>query len=126
MSDPLRPTHATQRVSLIPIDHLAIDDLSLLQLDVEGYERHVIEGALETIARNEPVIVLEDARDDCAELLSSLGYTRSGRVVATTSTSRLRGGRPCRSERSGEARAERRTPAGWTAARGVGVVLSTA
>ena len=81
VSDPLRPTHATQRVSLIPIDHLAIDDLSLLQLDVEGYERHVIEGALETIARNEPVIVLEDARDDCAELLSSLGYTRSGRVA---------------------------------------------
>lgn len=78
VSDPERPTHATQRVSLFPIDNLAIDDLSLLQLDVEGFERRVLEGALETIRRNEPVIVLEDNRDDCAELLSSLGYRRSG------------------------------------------------
>ena len=81
VSDPERPTHATQRISLIPIDHLAIDDLSILQLDVEGFERRVLEGALETIARNEPVIVLEDNRDDCEELLSSLGYTRSGQVA---------------------------------------------
>jgi FkbM family methyltransferase len=81
VSNPDRPTHATQRISLIPIDHLAIDDLSVLQLDVEGYERRVLEGALETIARNEPVIVLEDNRDDCEELLRGLGYTRSGQVA---------------------------------------------
>ena len=74
-------TNVTQRISLIPIDHLAIDDLSLLQLDVEGFERHVLEGALETIARNEPVIVLEDNRDNCEKLLRSLGYTRSGQVA---------------------------------------------
>lgn len=81
VSDPDRPIHARQRVSLIPIDHLAIDDLSLLQLDVEGFERRVLEGGLETIARNEPVIVLEDNRGDCAELLGSLGYTHCGRVA---------------------------------------------
>jgi FkbM family methyltransferase len=81
VSNPERRTHATQRVSLIPVDHLAIDDLSMLQLDVERFERYVLEGALETIARNEPVIVLEDNLDDCEELLSTLGYTRSGQVA---------------------------------------------
>lgn len=80
VSDPERPTHATQRVALISVDQLAIDDLSLVQLDVEGFDRQVLEGALETIARNEPVIVLEESRDDCAELMRSLGYTRCAQV----------------------------------------------
>lgn len=80
VSDHKRPSQPTQRVSLIPVDQLGIDDLSLLQLDVEGFERRVLEGARETIARNEPVIVLEDNRGDCGELLSELGYTHAGRV----------------------------------------------
>lgn len=80
VSDPERPTYATQRISLIPIDHLAIDDLSLLQLDVEGYERRVLEGARGTIARNEPVVVLEDDRDNCEELMSSMGYAHCGQA----------------------------------------------
>ena len=80
VSDPGATTHSTQRVSLISIDQLGIEDLSLIQLDVEGFERTVLEGALETIARHEPVIVLEDTRDECAELLAGLGYDRVARV----------------------------------------------
>jgi FkbM family methyltransferase len=80
VSDPESTTYATQRVSLISIDQLGIEDLSLIQLDVEGFERQVLEGALGTIARHEPVIVLEDNRDECAELLADLGYARVARV----------------------------------------------
>jgi FkbM family methyltransferase len=74
VSDPERQTFATQRVSLISIDQMAIEDVSLIQLDVEGFERPVLEGALETITRHEPVIVLEDFRRTCAVLLDELGY----------------------------------------------------
>jgi FkbM family methyltransferase len=73
-------THAPQRVSLISLDRLGLDDVSLLQLDVEGIERHVLQGATDTLARNEPVIVLEDARDDCRNLLADLGYSRDGQA----------------------------------------------
>jgi hypothetical protein len=74
VSDPDKDTYATQRVSLVTIDQQAIEDLSLIQLDVEGFERQALEGALETITRQQPVIVLEDFRDECADMLADLGY----------------------------------------------------
>lgn len=41
------------------IDALGLTDLDLLQLDVEGYEWHVLQGAAETIDRCRPMIQLE-------------------------------------------------------------------
>ena len=48
-----------------PIPTLLIDDLSLatcdlIYLDVEGYEKHVLLGATDTIARCKPTIAIED------------------------------------------------------------------
>lgn len=80
VSDPERQTFATQRVSLISIDQLAIEDLSLIQLDVEGFERQVLEGALATITRHQPVVVLEDFRKACANLLADLGYHHAAKI----------------------------------------------
>ena len=69
----------------------AIDDIipperhiSIIQLDVEGYEKEAITGALKTISRWRPIIILEDLEE--AQLLESswfesnilsLGYTRT-------------------------------------------------
>jgi FkbM family methyltransferase len=80
VTDPDRATFATQQVSLVTVDQLAIDDLSLIQLDVEGFERQVLEGARQTVARNEPVIVVEDFRNACADLLADLGYEHAARI----------------------------------------------
>jgi FkbM family methyltransferase len=96
VTDPEVPTFATQRVPLISLDQLALSDVSLLQLDVEGFERQVLEGARDTVARNQPVIVLEDARDECRDFLADLGYSPDGqagrdRVYLTDS---LRGALP--------------------------------
>ena len=49
------------RAELRALDGFGFERVSLLKIDVEGYENEVIEGAVDTIRRNRPVIVLEIA-----------------------------------------------------------------
>jgi FkbM family methyltransferase len=62
----------------VRIDDLGIDDLDFIQLDVEGYELKVLEGAKETIDRCSPVIMVErvDHGDDPEPFIESMGYVR--------------------------------------------------
>lgn len=46
-------------VDLITIDSLNLSKLDFMKIDVEGYETLVIRGAMETIARCKPVIIME-------------------------------------------------------------------
>ena len=63
----------------IPI--LKIDDfkyhhpVGLIQLDVEGFEWNVLNGATETIEKYSPVIICEKPSRDCIKFLNNLGYT---------------------------------------------------
>lgn len=68
-----------QRVPMLSIDQLAIPDLSMIQLDVEGYELLVLKGAIGTIRAQQPVIVVEDNRKECPEFLSELKYVEVAR-----------------------------------------------
>jgi FkbM family methyltransferase len=59
-------------------DHLDVDDLAVMKVDVEGMEPHVIAGAIGHIERCHPVIYAEThtpaAHADVAALLEPLGY----------------------------------------------------
>lgn len=70
-------------VPMITIDGLALDDLDLLKLDVEGMEFAALRGAEATLRRCRPVVLIEDcghgARyglkgDECRAFLTGLGY----------------------------------------------------
>jgi FkbM family methyltransferase len=80
VSDPTKNAFRPQPVPVMSIDQFHIDDLSLVQLDVEGFELPVLQGAVNTIRACEPVIVIEDNRNNCAGLLAALGYQEVGRI----------------------------------------------
>ena len=46
-------------VSITKLDSLNLDNISVIKIDVEGFELEVLTGALETIRKNKPVIILE-------------------------------------------------------------------
>ena len=68
----------------MPIDEIVDRDsgIAAIHLDVEGYEQQVLEGALETLGRCRPMLVLETLPTDewVRRHLFPLGYAVSGKV----------------------------------------------
>lgn len=63
-------------VITLTIDSLNLPDLSLLQLDVEGHELEAIQGAVETIKKFKPIIMLEvtSNEEETVKFVENLGY----------------------------------------------------
>jgi FkbM family methyltransferase len=70
-------------VIMRPLDSYALTEVDLIKIDVEGYERPIIEGALSTILRERPVIIVEQVGNlsqrygyphTAVERLHELGY----------------------------------------------------
>jgi FkbM family methyltransferase len=63
----------------IAIDTLRDKEITLIQLDVEGYELTALKGAVDTIRDCRPVIAIEDNKDQCTEFLLGLDYELIGK-----------------------------------------------
>lgn len=66
--------------SLVTVDSLGLTQLSILQLDVEGFELSALTGAKATIMAHRPAVMIEDNNRNCESFLSSLGYTLNGTI----------------------------------------------
>lgn len=72
-------------IPVMTIDSFEFDSCDFIQLDVEGYELHIIRGAMETIRAYSPVISIEDTNPEIEKLLiTSLGYSIVGSVYRDT------------------------------------------
>ena len=78
------PPETSYQVPFLRIDDLVPADrpVSLIQLDVERHERQALTGALATIRRCRPAIIVETLPDDAwiAAHLTPLGYGQTGMV----------------------------------------------
>lgn len=67
------------------IDQLNLNQCDFIQLDVEGYEIHILRGAIKTIERFHPGISCENGTNNgIPEFLAPLGYNVSTTVGADT------------------------------------------
>jgi FkbM family methyltransferase len=62
-------------VPIIPLDSLGLTDIDMIELDLEELEYDALVGARQTIERNKPVLMIENATDQIKEYLSELGYS---------------------------------------------------
>ncbi len=66
------------RTQMIRLDSLNLDNISLIKMDVEGFEMEVIRGGLETIKRNHPIMIIEIFQNDETAIrikeIEELGY----------------------------------------------------
>lgn len=73
----------------LSLDHLQLPCCDFLQLDIEGYEYFALQGAMETIRKFSPVIMIEHKKhalryekkpEDILELVTSFGYKEVHRI----------------------------------------------
>lgn len=71
-----RPEISETTVDVVSFDSLELHP-DIVKIDVEGYERHVLEGMTETLRRAQPILLLEANEHDeaCKALLAPLGYS---------------------------------------------------
>jgi FkbM family methyltransferase len=78
----------SEEIDLVAVDDVLGEDrdVAVIQLDVEGHEQDALTGALRTIARCRPLIVLETPPPPSwiEEHLAPLGYRVAGEVNANT------------------------------------------
>ena len=71
--------NSLKRIKTEKLDNFDFRDISMIKIDVEGFEIHVLKGAIETIKLNKPKIIIEthskELRKKTHELLSSIGYS---------------------------------------------------
>jgi FkbM family methyltransferase len=83
-----RHKHKTEPVNVVTLNSLDLESVSLIKIDVEGSELAVIAGAVDTIDRLRPPILIElnpwsaraanTSTDSIVEQLVSLGYNQFG------------------------------------------------
>lgn len=77
------------RTTIKPLDDFKLQSLGFLKLDVEGYELFALKGAIKTLKRTHPVILIEEnglcerygvQRGEAEVFLNGLGYQAIERV----------------------------------------------
>lgn len=66
-----------QRAVMRPLDSFIISNVCLIKIDVEGYEKFVLQGAVNLLRRDKPVVVVEQKDSTDATSRYGVGFTEA-------------------------------------------------
>lgn len=76
--DNLNTPKTPRKVTIYPLDAFHFENVDYIKIDTDGYEMRIIKGAIETLTKNSPVLVIEQGHFDNKEALhyciDELGY----------------------------------------------------
>ena len=86
----IKPSKYRTGVPVYPLDSFEFDSVDFVKVDVEGYELKVLQGALKTIEKYKPMVVIEQNGGDikygwateenqAGRFLEALGYNNTGK-----------------------------------------------
>lgn len=71
-------------IPLLRVDDFVFENLGLIYLDIEGSERHALNGALNTIEKFKPLIICENGHAGIIDIIAKFGYKDVCREGADT------------------------------------------
>lgn len=81
--DNMQSVKKKMQVTLYPLDAFNFTEIDYIKIDTDGYEMRIIEGAIETLKNNDPVLVIEQGYFDKKEALSYCVKNLGFKHVAT-------------------------------------------
>jgi FkbM family methyltransferase len=63
---------STSEIRALSLDSLAIERIDLIKLDIEGMELEALDGAMNSIKRSRPILIVESIKTDQGKLLALL------------------------------------------------------
>ena len=76
----LPKTSRTQMVATLKLDDLKTQKVSLVHLDLEGFEKAALLGSTNLLNQQKPIMIVEDNNGTCHPVLDNHGYTLLGKV----------------------------------------------
>lgn len=68
------PDGTFETAPVFRLDDLPLHDVAMIELDVEGFELFALRGGRSLIARDKPIVLIEENNNNCGEFLADLGY----------------------------------------------------
>lgn len=65
-----------QLVNTFKIDDMKMKEISVLHFDLEGHEDYAIQGALDKIRSEQPIILMEDSKRKDTDVINKIGYKK--------------------------------------------------
>lgn len=73
-----------QQITQVLLDKVINHKIDIIHLDIEGYELNALEGAVNIIQKDKPIVILEDNNNNTSPFMKKMGYSKVGKINFNT------------------------------------------